>query len=572
MKPLNLDNRPCSPTSSNCVIWQGPDIPCIEICNGDSISDVVAALATELCTILDQTNVNNYDLSCLGITACGPKNFQALIQLLIDKICELQGITPGKIDSASGCPDCVVTVAPCFQTGNVTTMQLLDYVQMIAERVCSLIDQISVINTQITDILIRLEDLENAPVPETNIPAFTLGCTIGNYSEGSTQFINVLLQEFINNVWCDFYNTTGSTTDLISAINAICIEDSDLQLTTGTPFSTNPSWIQSGSYDTVADAINNIWVALCDVYNAVNDISLNVEDTTTVNLTYASSTLSANIQDTGWHCLLGFDSYMNTDPGTEYQYPQVRRIGNQLHFRGTIVIPLATGGGSVLPWIYTSTINNYEGDGVSTPVTLKDPYVGTGGVVLQSYGLIQFNRNASGNPNSVIPLAVLPAGYSIDGGYSHPAGFKVMQRSIQIGTDTSTILTTLSNISISTAGLLSLSLLKNNEESYICTNNAAFDTSHLNYIVSHVTAGEFVPKFNSSGTTLYDNPASGTQPADINFAAGLTYPFDCNANDENDIGGFFTRLDGLVAFIGPCVTPSIPTPTLDTNACNGTCS
>ncbi len=187
-------------------------------------------------------------------------------------------------------------------------------------------------------------------------------------------------------------------------------------------------------------------------------------------------------------------------------------------------------------------------------------------------GLIQFNRDASGNPNSVIPPAVLPAGYSIDGGYNHPAGFKVMYRNIQVGTDTSTILTTVSNISISSTGLLSLSLLKNAEESYICTNNAAFDTSHLNYIVSHVTAGEYVPKFSSSGTTVYDNSVSGTQPADINFAAGLTYPFDCNANDENDLGGFFTRLDGLVAFIGPCVTPSIPTPTLDTNACNGTCS
>ena len=145
MKPLNLDNRPCSPISSNCVVWQGPDISCINICHGDTISDVVAALATELCTLLDQTNVNNYDLACLNITGCGPKDFQALIQLLITKICELQDTgtveTPGAPQGT--CPDCIVTIAQCFRVGNQTTMQLLDYVNMIAEKVCALIDQIN---------------------------------------------------------------------------------------------------------------------------------------------------------------------------------------------------------------------------------------------------------------------------------------------------------------------------------------------------------------------------------------------------------------------------------------------
>ena len=48
MKPLNLDNSPCSPISSNCVIWQGPDISCINICKGDTVSDVVAALTSSV--------------------------------------------------------------------------------------------------------------------------------------------------------------------------------------------------------------------------------------------------------------------------------------------------------------------------------------------------------------------------------------------------------------------------------------------------------------------------------------------------------------------------------------------
>ena len=67
MKPLNLDNSPCSPISSNCVIWQGPDIPCIKLCTGDTVSDVIHKLAIELCNIMDLLDVNGYDLSCFDL-------------------------------------------------------------------------------------------------------------------------------------------------------------------------------------------------------------------------------------------------------------------------------------------------------------------------------------------------------------------------------------------------------------------------------------------------------------------------------------------------------------------------
>jgi hypothetical protein len=91
MKPLNLDTKPCSPISSNCVVWQGPDIPCIKLCNGDTISDVVAALATELCDLLDSLDPGSYDLACLT-TGHVPANIQELIQLLISKICSIEVI------------------------------------------------------------------------------------------------------------------------------------------------------------------------------------------------------------------------------------------------------------------------------------------------------------------------------------------------------------------------------------------------------------------------------------------------------------------------------------------------
>lgn len=407
MKPLNLDNRPCSPVSSNCVIWQGPDIECINICNGDSVSDVVAALATELCTILDQTNVSNYDLSCLGITACGPKDIQALIQLLIDKICELNNITPDDTRGTGTCPDCVVTVAPCFQTGNVVTMQLLDYVQMIAGKVCNIIDQITIINSQINDILIRLEELENTVIPDSPIPSFTLGCNIGVLSNGSTQFINVVLQEFINNVWCSFYNATGTTADLISAVDAICIEDGDLQLTTGTTFSSNPNWVTTSSYNNVADAINNIWVALCDIFTYVSEGSLTAQDTNSVDLNFNSGVLTANIVDTGWKDLNGFTYYTGSMANAK---PQCRRIGNQIHFRGTVILPIADGTGGIQA--LTSDTSYYN-------VYRATPFVGNNGIVYDSENRILLNSNGI-SAQSVIPTTVVGATTNLDNAYQAP--------------------------------------------------------------------------------------------------------------------------------------------------------
>ena len=53
----------------------------------DTVFDIVSAMSTELCSILDTLKVSNYDLTCFNLQACGPEDFQALIQFLITKIC-----------------------------------------------------------------------------------------------------------------------------------------------------------------------------------------------------------------------------------------------------------------------------------------------------------------------------------------------------------------------------------------------------------------------------------------------------------------------------------------------------
>jgi hypothetical protein len=288
MKPLNLDNSPCSPISSNCVIWQGPDIPCIKLCKGDTISDVVHKLATELCTILDYLNVDNYNLSCFNLASCSPNNFQELLQFIIERICALENIDPATVTVST-----VTGTQRTNQSELVTnymmqrssvfgggTVKLPDYVQEIADRVSNNITQISIINSSINSLDIRVTNLESVPAPIFVIPSFILQCDIGTIipvlAAGSSQDIDVVLSRFINEEWCPYKAVFDSANNLSNAITSQCILGTDdaeaLKYSVpGTQMQVAyPGYVAAPG--TLADAVNNLWIALCDVRNAGDEL------------------------------------------------------------------------------------------------------------------------------------------------------------------------------------------------------------------------------------------------------------------------------------------------------------
>ena len=288
MKPLNLDNSPCSPISSNCVIWQGPDLACIKLCKGDTVSDVVAKLATELCDILDTLNINNYDLSCFNLTSCAPADFQALINFLIEKICALENLpTPTPTPDGSGCPtDCFVTVASCLATSPNQVMNLVDYANLLATTICNILTDIDIINASLINLQDQINvlaaDIAAIIIPPSPAP-ITTTCTIGTLPAG-TYDVDVLLDEFINNVWCGFAAVMGSTSELLTAVAAQCVT------TTSTTMAfriTNPAATMGAIYGgsgftngtTVSEIIENLWIALCDL----RDIELMEYEVTTAD-------------------------------------------------------------------------------------------------------------------------------------------------------------------------------------------------------------------------------------------------------------------------------------------------
>jgi len=544
MKPLNLDNKPCSPISSNCVIWQGPDIPCIKLCSGDTVSDVVAKLATELCTVLDVLNVTNYDLSCFNLTACGPNDFQALIQFLIEQICALQtevttvsdpATSPINTTKSTGA-ETLVTIADCFVVGGVTVMTVSEYAQAIGTKVCSLVTQISTIESNITNLDLRVTALESAPVPTFTLPSIPVDCTLsgtvispGNYA--IDQVLNALLNDDTYG-YCALKAATGLPSEISSAVLSQCIADTDLSLEFGTQFQVAyaGTWVTSGSLNTAADAINNLWIAICDVYNYVSTFSINVANTATVNLDNTGNILTANITDTGWVDLDGFTYYSGVTK------PQCRRIGNQIHFRGTVFVPLEnpSSPGAVVTLTSTSAYNSISG---------CTTWSGVGGCSINANGAISFN-----NGGSVIPPSVTAG--NLDNQYSK--AWDVALRPIDVDPTYGTCLTSAIRVYVTSTKGLTVQVVHDIEIS-TTRGFGVQGNSPLRLVTSNVRLGEYLPNYIGTGSDIHNAPSNANFPL-LSDTFNLTWPFSCDAGNENQIGGFNFSIDGLVAYVDPCNT------------------
>ena len=269
----------CNPISSNCVIWQGPDIPCLTLCKGDSISDVTYKIATELCTLIDQLDIKNFDLTCFNAICPKPENINDLIQFILDTLCAQQGCcNQNGTTVTAGCPaDCIIEVCPLFYTFNsfgqqVTTLTIAEYVSQIGIRVCSLVDRVSSLETQVANITYELNNLLACDPCNPPAPVITVAqpSCIGT---GNDTIQNVVAN--IGNTLCALQAATGNPAELGNAVAKECANlDITPTLNNDTvTYGSLPGWVLTTDYNTAADAINNMWLVICDMRNKLYSIS-----------------------------------------------------------------------------------------------------------------------------------------------------------------------------------------------------------------------------------------------------------------------------------------------------------
>ncbi len=290
MVPVNKSAQAgCVPTSSNCIIWQGPDISCIDICHGDSISDVTFKLATELCSLIGMFNISTYDLACLDALCPKPANFHDLVQLIITKLCEINTVvvsTPttdpndlpppdpdpqGRPGISADCPTCTVSIASCFQYMSngvlVTTMDLSEYALLIGTRVCELVQKISTMESALSSHEQRISDLEGASSTAPVLPEVISTCLI----PGQVSIANLVVA--MEDKLCALGAALGDENEIFAAINKQCVGiDTEQALATNANMGSLAGWTTQNVFRNASHAIGNIYIMLCDMRAAVKNI------------------------------------------------------------------------------------------------------------------------------------------------------------------------------------------------------------------------------------------------------------------------------------------------------------
>ena len=272
MLPSNTNNTsPCTPVSSNCVIWQGPDIACIDLCNGDTVSDVVAKLATKLCEIIDASCACDPDLTGLDfkcLTAPNPEDLVTTLQLFVDEICELKSDESDVKIADLALPECLY-----YRDGRegnlVTALPLSEWAAYIGTQLCNVISSLTTINQNFKNLSARVSTLEACVLPCTpnSESDFTVvsSCLFKGREVSISTLILAIEQEL-----CKQITAVGSTTEINGAIAAQGISSSGKRLSVMGTLGDIDGWIASPK--NLAESNTNQWKLLNDLYTAVSDI------------------------------------------------------------------------------------------------------------------------------------------------------------------------------------------------------------------------------------------------------------------------------------------------------------
>ena len=119
----------CEAISSNCVVWQGPDLTCVDVCHGDTISNVIAALCEQLVACCEEASINAFDIDNINQTTLngGPAaTLEELIQLIINNMGSSTSTHGGSSFDCDDMQKCTMTVAECLRDRTDATVKSFD--------------------------------------------------------------------------------------------------------------------------------------------------------------------------------------------------------------------------------------------------------------------------------------------------------------------------------------------------------------------------------------------------------------------------------------------------------------
>lgn len=264
----NTEKESCSPVSSNCVIWQGPDLPCLNLCKGDTVSDVVYKLAVEICDLKSDIGLSDVDLTCL-VQVCQTtpepaKTLANILDLLVNKVCCLSDIVDNLPPPGNNYTEPTFNLSSfCSEItagGVITSLIHSQFTLRIATVLCSTITTVNAHTGSIANLEGRVFALEN-PIVITP--------TLSSCLMGGAQTIPTLLQN-LETEFCSYTPVLGTPAQLTAGIakqnTGLCPTNwtNEKLLSSGafvTSLGTN--WVVSPT--NVGHSLTNLWALVCDL-------------------------------------------------------------------------------------------------------------------------------------------------------------------------------------------------------------------------------------------------------------------------------------------------------------------
>jgi len=253
--PINKreKQRDCITSYTNCIKYDGPDIPCIGVYNGDYINQIICVIVDKICQLTTPMDISSISTQCLldqfNIQEPGNKNIATYLQLLIDNDCSLKELIDGinkRIDDLNDTNLALdlkcLSVADAF--GNVTyTVQSI--LQVLINETCTHKLQLSSIGGTIISLQSQIDAIPIYTEPVLSSCVYT--------AQPLSQAVNLLATNY-----CTYKNKVGSLVQIDTAIGRQC---SNLNVS----FIGDANFIQAPT--TLADSDNNQWIAICSALN-----------------------------------------------------------------------------------------------------------------------------------------------------------------------------------------------------------------------------------------------------------------------------------------------------------------
>lgn len=319
----NHKSSTCAVLSSNCVIWHGADIPCLNLCKDDTITDVILKMGELLCDTQTTAGQVNVDTTPLGNPTTWT-TYNDVIQFVVNDLADLTTTVNNIVVPPT--PDLTADVAACLQaTAGGATLGVVAYTELLGTEVCTLKTTVGSLETDVTTNTNNIVVINNvlSSLATTYAP---LNSTYVCLSSGVDTLANIV--STIEQAVCDLEAQTGTPAQLGASIAPYCnISNSEALSAPGTMASAYPEW--NTTVSTLGDTIKNLWITVCDMRTRL------------VNLADCCTSTCADIR-------LGFRGELNTN-----------------------ILTVRTTTGSELPSDFTqclvpaSTITITDGDGTS---------------------------------------------------------------------------------------------------------------------------------------------------------------------------------------------------------------